>query len=460
MLDEASDSMPPIIRDRIAILSHAHPSVSKGGAEIAAYTLYSGLRELGIDALFIAACQEADRPRLHLGSEREHAVFYDPRAYDHFYHLSAPEVARQVARILAEERVSVANFHHFLFFGVNSLREVARGGSVRTILTLHEFLAICHHHGQMVTNPARLLCERSSPRACANCFTAKTWRQFDMRRILLQQVFAAVHGFISPSRFLVERFSDWGLSEDRMEVIENGLRHTPADPRRQAARQAGAPWVFGFFGQINPFKGVDTLLRAAEELARLQRAGPPLQIRIHGNVIGVNPEFAERFRTLAETLPGLSYAGPYDNNSVSRLMAACDYVLVPSTWWENSPLVIQEAYAARRPVICSNIGGMAEKVKPGISGLHFRVGDPLDLARTLGLAADEALYAKLTSGLPRVSNARRMARQYLAAFRRFATSLPDPASLASSGRTAAVSRRKRDDGAESPASVTVDYEDQ
>ena len=34
-----------------------------------------------------------------------------------------------------------------------------------------------------------------------------------------------------------------------------------------------------------------------------------------------------------------------------------------------------------RPVICSDIGGMAEKVTDGVDGLHFRGGDPEDLAR-------------------------------------------------------------------------------
>jgi glycosyltransferase involved in cell wall biosynthesis len=60
-----------------------------------------------------------------------------------------------------------------------------------------------------------------------------------------------------------------------------------------------------------------------------------------------------------------------------------DAVIVPSIWWENSPVVIQEALQAGRPVICSNIGGMAEKVRPGLDGLHFAAGQPRSLARLL-----------------------------------------------------------------------------
>jgi glycosyltransferase involved in cell wall biosynthesis len=47
-------------------------------------------------------------------------------------------------------------------------------------------------------------------------------------------------------------------------------------------------------------------------------------------------------------------------------------------------VVIQEAFANRKPVICSDIGGMAEKVVPGINGLHFAAGQPASLARVIG----------------------------------------------------------------------------
>lgn len=50
-------------------------------------------------------------------------------------------------------------------------------------------------------------------------------------------------------------------------------------------------------------------------------------------------------------------------------------------------MVIQEAYLHGRPVICADIGGMAEKVRDGETGLHFRARNPADLARTLERAA-------------------------------------------------------------------------
>src|SRR4029077_16721602 len=85
------------------------------------------------------------------------------------------------------------------------------------------------------------------------------------------------------------------------------------------------------------------------------------------------------------------------------LMRELDWVVVPSTWWENSPLVIQEAFHHRRPVVCSDIGGMAEKVEDDVNGLHFTAGDPRSLAAALRRATGTPrLWDRLRQGIPPV----------------------------------------------------------
>ena len=122
-----------------------------------------------------------------------------------------------------------------------------------------------------------------------------------------------------------------------------------------------------------------------------------------------------RFKASVLANDFVSHAGAYDNKDVFSLMAQCHYVLVPSAWWENSPLVIQEAFAAGRPVICTGIGGMAEKVRDGVDGFHVRRNDPADLVRVMTRAADRATYRALITPTPRDKSA--MARDYLRLFK-------------------------------------------
>ena len=92
--------------------------------------------------------------------------------------------------------------------------------------------------------------------------------------------------------------------------------------------------------------------------------------------------------------------GAYHVNDLKDRMARVDWCIVPSIWWENSPLVIQEAFFHQRPIICSNVGGMAEKVRDGVDGIHFRVGDSFSLARTFEKAASSPeLWSELRAGI-------------------------------------------------------------
>ncbi len=337
--------------------------------------------------------------------------------YDHFYHLASPEVTARLGELLRGQHIDVVSLHHFLHYGVEAIRSLTAEHRARVFVTLHEFLAICHHHGQMITRPALMLCERSSPTACTTCFPEHTRQQFALRQELFHSAFAGVDGFVSPSRFLADRFIEWGLSAARIAVIENGLANPP--PLR-ASRQKppNGAWVFGFFGQINPFKGVDVVLRAAELLSQKSDLAQRIRIRIHGSIVGQSQDFSEHFHCLLKKHEFLSYTGPYDNTSVMRLMGDCDYIVVPSLWWENSPMVIQEAYAAGRPVLCTGIGGMAEKVLDGASGLHFRLGEAADLLRAIDAAATPEMFRQLSAGLPVVTDAAAMARAYLTIFER------------------------------------------
>ncbi len=77
-----------------------------------------------------------------------------------------------------------------------------------------------------------------------------------------------------------------------------------------------------------------------------------------------------------------------------------DWVIFPSEWWENAPLVINEAFQHWRPVICSALGGAAELVTHGVNGLHFPVSDPKALAAAMRRAVEEKeLWQRLVDGI-------------------------------------------------------------
>ena len=96
------------------------------------------------------------------------------------------------------------------------------------------------------------------------------------------------------------------------------------------------------------------------------------------------------------------YNGGYHIDGLANLMARVDWCIVPSTWWEIFGLVISEAWMFGKPVICSNQGGLKERVRHGVDGLQFQLGDPRDPAETMRRAATEAgLWERLHANIPR-----------------------------------------------------------
>jgi glycosyltransferase involved in cell wall biosynthesis len=430
---------------KVLYVLHGHPSLSAGGSETYAYDLYETLRRSDdIEPILVAraGAETGPFPSSHPGALFTVADQSDPNQYfvltnrdefDFFYMTSQVTnfYTNAFSDFLLEHRPDVVHFQHTLFLGyelITLVRQVLP--QVPIVYTLHEYIPICHRDGQMLRTFGDELCLHASPRRCHECFPSVKPQDFLLRKLFIQSQFANVDLFLSPSDFLVERFVDWGLSRERMLHLPLGCRREPEAPAEEngspapSFRRRGWPGVrkrprtrLGFFGQLNHYKGVDILLEAMSILGEEE---PSAHLWLHGANLERQPEeYQERFNALLEVTPGnVTFAGAYHHEDLPGLMAAIDWVVVPSRWWENSPLSVLESFLHRRPVICSGIGGMAEKVIDEVNGLHFRVNDPGDLARVLRRAvSSRGLWETLQRGIPPVptmeAHARELSRIYV-----------------------------------------------
>jgi glycosyltransferase involved in cell wall biosynthesis len=417
---------------------HNHPGIRPGGAEGYALELHRAMSAApGWRSVLLAKAGPplARSGRTHegtvvepvAGATDEYLLYTDGYTYDWFNGTITDKdfLTRHLRRFLEAVRPDVVHLQHTLFLGYDLLREVRNTlPDAAVVYTLHEYAPICFRDGQMVRTHDDSLCERSSPRACHECFPDRSPRDFHLRQRFIQSHLSLVDRFVAPSRFLLERYVDWGLPRERFVVEENGRVPPPrvagVAPREHRDR-------FGFFGQITRFKGLDVLLEAMAlldgdrprpdgdagtiravlaELLGPSEATPAATSGPHLFVHGANldlqvGEYRDRVAALLERVGDrVTMVGRYRPEDLPRLMEQVDWVVVPSVWWENAPLVIQEAFAHRRPVICSDVGGMAERVTDDVDGLHVPVGDPRSLAAALRRAATEpGLWDRLHAGI-------------------------------------------------------------
>ncbi len=429
----------------VLVMTHSHPRLTRGGAEISAFTLFRELKARGATAWLLGCSSPKSEARLGATLTQPYGpddYVYHPNApFDYFKFANPdPQFPKVIEELVAELKPDIVHTHHFVRFGVEMFSAIRRGWpQAKIVLSLHEYLAICNHHGQMMKTRTFRLCEKDSYSACAACFPEYGERDFFLRKRYLQMFFDDVDLFISPSRFLAGRFRSWGLPDEKLAVLENMPPERDGSPfaeawtepneapellepgslpsrsvtipgatarlaqlrrPREAQRAGGLRTVrFGFFGQMSPLKGITVLMEAARRLNTLGVSNAVIEI--YGDYSSQPLEFQKVVEeALEEAGENVVFHGAYDNSQVNALMQGIDAMVIPSTWWENSPVVIQEAFTNGKPVICSNIGGMAEKITHGVNGMHFEVSRPASLAEVLAeLAAHPGRLAALTAGV-------------------------------------------------------------
>jgi glycosyltransferase involved in cell wall biosynthesis len=395
---------------RVLYVSHNHPTLHPGGAEAYALELYEAMRDQpGVEPVLLAriGSNVARRRLAHPGTPfssvngdpNQHFVFTETEHFDFFALTSRDKslYSRHLTDFLLAQRPDVVHIQHTHFIGVDVLSLIRRVlPHTPIVYTLHEFLPICHRDGQMVRSFSSELCNEASPRRCNECFPEVSPQAFFLRQRFVKAHFDTVDLFLAPSAQLMERYLRWGIEPERIEVEEYGRLKPPV--RAPDPSQTKAPANIGFFGQLSYFKGAKVMLEAMALLGEDCDA----HLWLHGaNLELQTQEFQDEFAAMHEQLRGrVTFRGPYEHAELPKLMADLHWVVVPSIWWENSPLVIQEAFFHRRPIICSDVGGMAEKVADGVDGIHFRVGDAHSLARAFETAAGSPrLWRSLRDGI-------------------------------------------------------------
>ena len=316
--------------------------------------------------------------------------------------------------LLDDLRPDLCHFHHTATWGAGCFASAARAGA-RVFFTAHDYHLLCDS-GRLLRadgTPCRgpLVGVASDDDACGECLARHPGVEpfastrgpdqasaAELRLLYTREMLASVERVFAPSRFAADLLVDAGLAGE-VEVLPNGLaapvvdaalrEPRPSDPKR--------PLRVGFVGGLFHDKGAHVLVEAARRAA----AQRPLELHVHG-VLEWFPDYVAGLRAAAG--PSVVFHGRFAPGDADRVLGGLDLLVSPSLWYENAPLVIDEAFARRVPVVASDLGGLAEHVIDGRSGRLVPPGDVEALAAVLGeLADDRAALLELARGTPPVT---------------------------------------------------------
>jgi glycosyltransferase involved in cell wall biosynthesis len=285
----------------------------------------------------------------------------------------AVDARRGMARFLGEFRPDVIHAHNIYGRLSTSILDAAAASRTPVVLTLHDYKLIC---------PSYKLKNRG--RVCEACRGFRFHRAVSARchkgSALASAIYAAEAGFnhlrgsytrrvarlIAPSRFLREKFVEFGWAARQIDVVPNFLDVEQFEPQFTPGE------YFLYLGRLSAEKGVPTLIEAFHRLpapARLVIAGGgPLEASL---------------RARWEGRRGVEFAGHISGERLAATVRGALAVIVPSEWYENAPMAVLEAMAWGKPVIGAAIGGIPEMVDDGVTGFLFEAGNADDLERKL-----------------------------------------------------------------------------
>ncbi|MGE4483123.1 glycosyltransferase family 4 protein [Acidocella sp.] len=187
---------------------------------------------------------------------------------------------------------------------------------------------------------------------------------------ILRKAYKHYDAMITPTQFLYDAYARNGFDSRRFVLSRFGVE---MDRREKPPVNPEAPLTIGYIGQLAAHKGVDLLMNAARTL----KPGS-FKLKIYGP-LDQSP-YAMKLRGLATQ--DMEFCGTFLPAEFRAILDGLDILVIPSTWYENSPLVLLNALASHTPVVVSNVQGMMEFLD-GNNGWSFERGDEGELGQLL-----------------------------------------------------------------------------
>jgi glycosyltransferase involved in cell wall biosynthesis len=157
--------------------------------------------------------------------------------------------------------------------------------------------------------------------------------------------------------------------------------------------------VLLFFGYVRRYKGLHILLEAIAEVVKT--------LDVHLLVVGEFYDDEGQYRKQIEELGIIRQVSVYSNYvpnaKVAQFFSAADAVVLPYSSATQSGIA-QIAYNFDTPLIVSNVGGLAEVVEDGVTGMIVPPDDPHALAKTITAFYHGARQQEFSENVKRVKH--------------------------------------------------------
>jgi glycosyltransferase involved in cell wall biosynthesis len=415
---------------RVLIAVHQFFPCPPAGTEVLALEMARELQKLNTLPFFLAGKAHYDlkctiRPwmekdhfegfevwRLHYGAG-DHRDPFTP-------HIQSVERKQLILNVVKETTPDLIHFMHLAGFPSDLLPELSAAG-LPLIYTPTDYWVVCPR-ATLYRNRVKKNCVTPGiPAQCLQCYkpiprwmgTIAAWlSQTPLRRVLpelrglytlkirpreLVRCVNHCQRILPATRFLVDILVKQGVRPELIQHMPYGIQLGDLPDRIPIPKPASAdnPLVLGFIGTLSEMKGIHILLKAVSLLGESARE---FKVIIYGKIGEGDPFFKKLKKISFPIQDRVEFRGTFPHETIGARLREMHFLVVPSLWYESTPLVLCSALAAGIPAIVSRLGGLTEVIEEGRNGFSFEAGNAQTLTILLRrLLTEPQMVAKLKS---------------------------------------------------------------
>lgn len=354
---------------KILHVIHGYPPYYMAGSEVYTYNLTQELALKG-NEVYVFTRVENPFESPYVAFDEKVGNVYVRRINKPFpdYSLQDKYIDRKIEnefkKYLDKVNPDIVHIQHLSHLSTNIVK-ITYEKKIPMIYTLHDYWLICVR-GQLISRDLKI-CSGPNDSKCHKClsYLHPTFQEIIEYRRHMANIINMINLFLSPSRFLINVVTRFGIPKHKVVYSPYGFKKDLIIYREKIWRK-DSKITFGYVGRIIPSKGVHHLIKAFKKSENRDKS----RLIIFGDP-GKYKKYLEQM--IGES--NIELRGGFDNRLIDKVLNEIDVLVVPSIWFENSPLVIQEAFLKGIPVITSGFGGMSELVKDHVNGFLFPPGN-------------------------------------------------------------------------------------
>ncbi|NPV51547.1 MAG: glycosyltransferase family 4 protein [Candidatus Methanofastidiosum sp.] len=354
-----------------------------GGGSIVAEKIAKSLLKRGHEVFVITTSDDKTPQELTVGGVETYRLplnlYFLPEFHSqntikrtlwHLIDLFNINAYKKIKKILKKETPDIVHIHNYRGLSPLSFK-VVKDLNLSMVFTAHDYSPICVRTSLL--NGEGQICEdKNLPCRFYN------WIQ----KIVIDGKPDVV---TAPSRFVLEKLESECLFQD----TEKMILPNPITPKKDRTKKAYDTIDILFVGSLSKHKGPDILIKSFKKISKSN-------LRLH--IVGKGP-LEQELRRLAGDDPRIRFHGFLRGEELENMYRMANLTVLPSIWYDNSPMVIYESFSNSTPVLASRIGGIPELVIDGYNGFLFEPGDVEGLSSLIEkISRDPSILAELERG--------------------------------------------------------------